>query len=302
MNIITLIRKHKATSVNDLLPILQSFDRKITTTSIHLALVALFSNHYLNLNTKRLYELMRWVNKRYAELPSTSNVETNLSKIRQVVKATFGAESEHYKKSQTHLVFDPKQKKLNIQEYQKKVFDRNSECKPIKVSLINKLLAYNNSTDYKQQIIYLLINSGARYHELFTGLWAIDPENEKNVLLSNIAKTRDKAREISKPLLDNNPQHFLSILGGIVGMNEDSVLHSVNAFLNKEINESSYFLRKAYGNMSFYVLNDPTVAKTVFLSKILGHELYNEQTATCYQSYYIIDDTKTHNIDNNTKI
>ena len=198
MNIITLIRKHKATSVNDLLPILQSFDRKITTTSIHLALVALFSNHYLNLNTKRLYELMRWVNKRYAELPSTSNVETNLSKIRQVVKATFGAESEHYKKSQTHLVFDPIQKKLNIQEYQKKVFDRNSQCLPIKVSLINKLLAYNNSTDYKQQIIYLLINSGARYHELFTGLWAIDTENEHNLVMSNISKTKTEKIKIER--------------------------------------------------------------------------------------------------------
>ena len=96
MDIITFIRKHKATTVNDLLPILQSYDKTIKTKSIHLALVALFSNHYENLNTKRLYELMRWVNSKYAELPSTSNVEANLSKIRQVtvVKAKYGAESE----------------------------------------------------------------------------------------------------------------------------------------------------------------------------------------------------------------
>ena len=139
MDIITFIRKHKATTVNDLLPILQSYDKTIKTKSIHLGLVALFSNHYENLNTKRLYELMRWVNSKYAELPSTSNVEANLSKIRQVVKAKYGAESEHYKKSQTHLLFDPAQKKQNIADYNKKVFERNENCKPIKISLINKL-------------------------------------------------------------------------------------------------------------------------------------------------------------------
>ena len=290
MNIITLIRKHKATSVNDLLPILQSFDRKITTTSIHLALVALFSNHYLNLNTKRLYELMRWVNKRYAELPSTSNVETNLSKIRQVVKATFGAESEHYKKSQKHLLFDPIQKKLNIQEYNKKVFERNSQCLPIKVSLINKLLAYKDSEDYRKKIVYLLIDSGARYSELFHGIWAIDTENEHNLVMSNISKTKNKDREISRPLLSKDPEHFLSILGQIKDMNEDSVLHSVNAFLNKEIGESSYFLRKAFANMAYYVLNDPKIAKTTYLSKILGHNEGDEHTAIIYQNYFIVED------------
>ena len=124
---------------------------------------------------------MRFINKKFSESPSTSNVEGNLSKIRQVVKSAYGAESEEYKKSQLHLVFDPEHKQKNIQEYSKKVFDRNFECKPIKVSLINRLLAHKNSEDYKQQIIYLLVNSGARYHEIFTGVWSFDPENTHNV-------------------------------------------------------------------------------------------------------------------------
>ena len=287
MDIITFIRKHKATTVNDLLPILQSYDKTIKTKSIHFGLVALFSNHYENLNTKRLYELMRWVNSKYAELPSTSNVEANLSKIRQVVKAKYGAESEHYKKSQTHLLFDPAQKKQNIADYNKKVFERNENCKPIKISLINKLLAYKNSTDYKQQIVYLLLNSGARYHEIFTGIWAPDTENEHNVLLSNISKTRDKDREISKPLLDKDPTTFLSILGQVKDMNEDSTHSMVNTFLNKEIGESTYYLRKVFANYAYYVLGDPKIAKTTYLSKILGHNPQDEHTATCYQSYYI---------------
>ncbi len=129
---------------------------------------------------------MRWINKRFSELPSTSNVETNLSKIRQIVKAKYGGESPEYTKSQKHLVFDIVQKKLNMEAYTKKVFDRNSECKPIKVSLINKLLAYKDSEDYRKKIVYLLINSGARYSELFHGVWGPDTENEHYLVMSNI--------------------------------------------------------------------------------------------------------------------
>ena len=114
MNVITLIRKHKTTAVSDMLSILQNYDKKIISKSIHLALVAFFTNHFQTLNKKRLYELMRWVNKKFSELPSTSNVEGNLSKIRQVVKFTYGENSEEYKKSQLHLVFDPEQKQKNI--------------------------------------------------------------------------------------------------------------------------------------------------------------------------------------------
>ena len=288
-NVISFIRKYKTTPISDLLPILHDYDKKIKTRSIHLALVSLFEHHYQNLNEKRLYELMRWVNKKFSELPSTSNVEMNLSKIRQIVKAKYGGDSTQYAKSQTHLVFDPEQKKKNIAEYNKQVFDRNSDCKPIKVSLIDKLLSYKDSEDYRKKLVYLLINSGARYHELFSGVWSADTENEQNIKISNIAKTRDKEREISKPLLDGNSTTFLSILGEIRNLNEESTLHSVNKFLKQEIGESSYFLRKCYANYAYYRLNDPTIAKTTYLSKILGHEINNESTATCYQGYYIED-------------
>ena len=289
MNIITLIRAHKTTPTAELLPIIQQYNKQITTKSIHLALVGLFFHHYQNLNNRRLYELMRWTNKKFAELPSTSNVEMNLSKIRQIVKAEWGYDSEQYKKSQKHLVFDPAQKQKNIEAYNKKVFERNEHCQPIKISLVKRLLAYKDSTDYKKQIVYLLLNSGARYHELFTGVWALDPDNEHNVLLSNIAKTRDKTREISKPLLDKDPATFLSILHSIKDMNEESTHSMVNTFLNKEIGESSYFLRKAFANYAYYILDDQTIAKTTYLSKILGHNTNDESTAACYQGYYIIE-------------
>ena len=80
---------------------------------------------------------MRWLNQKFAALPSTSNVEANLSKIRQIVKAKWGYNSVEYRKSQTHLIFDPAQKQKNIADYNKRVFERNENCQPIKVSLIN---------------------------------------------------------------------------------------------------------------------------------------------------------------------
>ena len=187
-------------------------------------------------------------------------------------------------------MFDPEQKKKNIANYNKQVFDRNSSCIPIKVSLINKLLSYRDSDDYRKKIVYLLIDSGARYSELFHGVWNIDPSNENNLTMSNISKTKDKEREISRPLLDKDPAHFLSVLGEIKEMNEASTLHAVNAFLQKEIGESSYFLRKAFGSMAYFVLNNLSVAKTVYLSKILGHNEGDEHTAIIYQNFFIIED------------
>ena len=160
------------------------------------------------------------------------------------------------------------------------------------MSLINRLLAYKDSDDYKKQITYLLLNSGARFHEIFTGVWALDPDNEHNVLLSNIAKTRDKTRQISKPLLDKDPTTFLAILDEIKNMNEESTHSLVNQFLQKEIGESTYFLRRCFGNYAFHHLGDAqkTIAKTTDLSRILGHEKFNESTATCYQNFYIVED------------
>ena len=138
--------------------------------------------------------------------------------------------------------------------------------------------------------MYLLIDSGARHSELFHGVWDIDPENEHNLVMSNISKTKNKDRIISRPLLDRNPITFFKILDEIKGMNQDSTLHMVNKFLNKEIGDSSYALRKIFGSMAYFVLNDQTVSKTVYLSKILGHNEGDECTAIIYQGVYIVED------------
>ena len=61
----------------------------------------------------------------------------------------------------------------------------------------------------------------------------------------------------------------------------------VNTFLNKDIGESTYYLRKMHANCAYFILADPTVAKTTYLSKILGHNTGDESTATGYQGYYI---------------
>ena len=91
----------------------------------------------------------------------------------------------------------------------------------------------------------------------------------------------------SASLLDKDPTTFLAILDAIKNMNEESTHSLVNQFLQKDVGDSTYFLRKAYANYAYYLLDDPTTAKTTYLSRILGHEIHNESTATCYQGYYI---------------
>ena len=290
MDIITFVRNTKTAPTTELLGRISGYDRSIKTTSLHVALAKLFINHYTGLNERRLVELLRYVNLHYNSLPPTSNVETNMSKIRKELKTKFGYDSRQYNNSLKHLVFDRKQKAQNIADYSAKVFARNNNCKPIKVSLINSLLAYGDSEDYKEQIIYLLLNSGSRFIELFTGNFTLDKDNPSYIKLSNIAKTRDKNRQISKPLLDKNPEKFLSLLKKIRELNPESTKVLINAKLNDSIGETTYFLRKAYANLSYYLLDDPTVSKTTYLAQILGHEENNEATALSYQSFFIEED------------
>ena len=82
----------------------------------------LLRNKFEGLNDRRLYELMRFINARFAKLPSSQNVENKLSSVRQIVKDKLG-DGVRYKKSQIHLVFDPIQKHKNIVEYNRKVFN-----------------------------------------------------------------------------------------------------------------------------------------------------------------------------------
>ena len=287
MDIITFVRNTKTAPTTELLGRISGYDRSIKTTSLHVALAKLFINHYTGLNERRLVELLRYVNLHYNSLPPTSNVETNMSKIRKELKTKFGYDSRQYNNSLKHLVFDKVQKAKNIADYNAKVFARNNNCKPIKVSLINSLLSYGDSEDYKEQIIYLLLNCGSRFIELFTGNFTLDKDNPSHIKLSNIAKTRDKDRTISKPLLDKNPSKFLSLLKKIRELNPESTKILINAKLQESIGETTYFLRKAYANLSYYLLDDKTISKTTYLAQILGHEEGNEATALSYQSYFI---------------
>ena len=81
MNIISFIRANKNVNVDALLSVIQTYDKKIITNSIHLALVDLFRRHYQGLTNKRLYELFNYINKIFRQLPSSSNVEINLRKL-----------------------------------------------------------------------------------------------------------------------------------------------------------------------------------------------------------------------------
>ena len=288
MSVITFIRKAK--QPDNLLLDVKGFDDSIKTRSMPTALFLLFKNHHAGINKKRLVELLKYINAQFAKLPPVSSVEGAMSKIRSVLKTTYGYDSVQYKNSLKFLVFDKEQKSKNIAAYNAKVFERNTHCEPIKISLINTLLENRDAVGYKEQIIYLLLNSGSRFIELFTGNFRLDPDNPTHILLSNIAKTRNKDRIISKPLLDKDPKHFLSVLNDIREYNPKTTKIMVNKMLQDKLGKTTYFLRKVYANMSYHILNNPRIAKTTYLAGILGHELFNETTALSYQGFYIEED------------
>jgi hypothetical protein len=292
MDIINFIRLHKNLPVEQLPATIREFDPSIGTTSPYTVYYELFRKHYSGLNDKRLVELMNWINKKLNKMQPTASVEGTMSKIRGEIKKTFGYDSPQYRSSLSSIVFDKTQKATNIAAYQEKVFTRNENSQPIKISLINRLLTFRDSTNWKEKIIYLLINSGSRYEELFSGKFRLDTQKPHNIKLKNIAKTRDKSRTITKPLLDKDPENFLRVLNEIraLELNQVSSLTLINTLLNNTIGHSSYFLRKTYGNMAFHQLDGKKINKTTYLARILAHNPNNESTALSYQGYYIEED------------
>lgn len=293
VGIIHCIRNNKTIKIEELLDVIKEFDRTIITSSIHIALVELFSNHFSNLNERRLYELLRWINNQYGQLPPTRNVEINMSKIRSMIKKKYGYESKQYTKSQVHLVYDRAEKNKQMSEYTTKVYERCNDQSPVKISVVNKIMEFKDSDNWKKKIIYLLLSSGSRMKEIVVnGKFTEDPKNENNVLLSNIAKSTSPTRKISKPILGKR-EDFLWILKEIQSMKLN--LASTNILVNKElkkiIGDSSYALRRWYGTLSYELFSDTKkISKTSWLSSVLGHDGQNQDTAICYQNYYVEND------------
>lgn len=293
VSIISFVRRNKSIKIEDLLDVIKEFDGTIITSSIHIALVKLFENHFSTLNERRLYELLHWTNSMFGQLPPTRNVEINMSKIRSLIKQQYGYDSTQYTKAKIHLVYDRAEKNKQINEYASKVYERCNDQSPVKISMVNKIMEYKDSNDWKKNVIFLLLASGSRMKEIVEdGKFSADPENEHNVLLSNIAKSKSKTRKISKPILGNR-ENFLRILLKVrsMALNLASTNILVNKELKKLIGESSYALRRWYGTVSYELLADTKkIAKTSWLSSVLGHDGQNTDTAICYQNYYVDND------------
>ena len=296
VGIIHFIRNNKTTNIEDLLEVIKQYDTTIITSSIHIALVKLFENHFESLNERRLYEYLKWINSMFAKMEPGRNTEINMSRIRSMIKKKYGPSSEQYKKSQVHLLYDRAEKAKQIEDYNTKVYERCNNQSPIYMSVVNRLMTYKDSDDWKKKVIYLLLSSGSRMKEIVVdGKFSPDPDNENNILLSNIAKSTSSTREISKPILGDRSD-FLRILEEVRGMN--LILGSTNILVNKELNndigDSSYALRRWYATLTYELLADTNkISKTCWLGSVLGHDKENQETAICYQNYYVEHDEYT---------
>lgn len=281
MDIITFIRRNKKPTMAEI----QSFDRSIKTKSKTLIYYELFKNHWMGLNDRRRVELLKWVNIILNSMPPTSSVEKTMTKIRKLVKDRYGYESPQYRGSLTNLVFDRVQKEKNIQDYNKKIENQTRNSREIKLKDIEKIFEENQGESFQEKLTYLLLNSGSRFVELNTGIFK-DGGNGM-ISLSNIAKTRDKTREIKKELLDLDSEKFMKKLLEYRALNKnpDSAIIQLNSYLKDKYGFSSYTLRKYYANVSYYLQDNKKIQKNSYLSDVLGHE--NDDVAKIYSGYYV---------------
>lgn len=297
MSIISFIRREKNTNVDDAITKIKIYDATLTTTSKTIIFYELFKRNYVGLNVRRGVELMKWINARLNELPPTAGVENAMTKIRKECRGN----EEMYNKSLKYIVFDRTQKQINIDTYNKKIEHETRNSEEIKISLINKIFDDVKEEDgFKEMLIYLLLNSGSRYREICDGVFK--NIGEGRVSLSNIAKTKDKEREIEKELLDKDGKKFMRVLKKYreLEKNEDTGIGQLNVYLKEKYGFSSYKFRKYFCNISYWLQRDATIQKNSYLADILGHT--TDDIAKIYSGFFVNEDEKVcfREIESNT--
>lgn len=289
VNIIQFIRLNKQTPVDEVIPLIKGFDTNINTSSNYLVFFQLFKNHYEGLNHRRLVEFEKFINDKMNQMPPVSSVEQTYSKIRGLVKAKYGYDSDQYRASLKYIVFDKATKNKKIQDYNTRIEHDMKHSETIKISTINKLFDDNVACQNHQQMLtYLLISSGSRFDEINNGVFK--NAGDGHVFLSNISKTRDKKRIIKKRLLDLNTGKFLRVLKDYRALNkvQESAIIQLNAYLQNKYSITSYSLRKWYANISYELDCPDDTQKQIYLSMVLGHD--NLDSAKIYGSFIVEHD------------
>jgi hypothetical protein len=291
MSVINFIRLHKLTSIEDLPASIRAFDSSISTSSPYLVYYKLFQNHYEGLNYRRLVELLRWINTKMNQLPPVSSTEQTMSKIRKLVKEKWEYESKEYKASLANLVFDRPTKFKKIKDYEAKIANENRNTTDLPVSLINKIFEDNKECEtFQQMLTYLLLDSGSRLNEIYTGVYKNDGHGF--ISMSNISKSRDRTRIVKKELLTQDSTKFIKVLKQYRELNKpiESAIVQLNAYLREKYGFTSYHLRKYFGNVAYFLLENKNITQNAFLSSILGHS--DDQTAKVYSSFNVVADTE----------
>jgi len=271
MNIIQFIRANKGKSVEDIASNIRTA-YVITTSSKYLIFYEWFKNHFGRQNTRRLVELLKFINFALNQYLPTASVENIMTRIRTAVKDKYGFHSIQYSASLKNLVFNKIQKNKNREDYAEKIKRQNNNSKIITLSQIEQIFADNTSdTDFRELLTYILLNSGCRFQEAYTGVFT--DMGDGLISMSNIAKTIDKTRVITKEVLDGDSSKFIIKLNLFrrLDKNKASAIIQLNAYLKAKYNITSHTLRKYYANVSFYLQDKGKVQKINYLADVLGH-------------------------------
>ena len=289
MSIINFIRKTKNLPVEEVPLAIRQFDPSLTTSSPYTIYFDLFKNHQAGLNYRRLVEFMKWINTKLNELPPVSSVEQTMCKIRGLVKQTYSYDSQEYRASRKSIVFDRPTKNKKIKDYEAKIQRENRNSEDLPISLMNKIFEDNKACNtFQQMLTYLLLDSGCRFDEIYNGVF----KNARRgfVSLSNISKTLDKQKTIKKELLTQDATTFMKVLKKYRALNKppESAIIQLNSYLRDKYNFTSYALRKYFANVSYCLLDDPSIQKNAHLANVLGHS--TDTIARVYSSFTVLKD------------
>jgi hypothetical protein len=162
--------------------------------------------------------------------------------------------------------------------------------------------------DVYDKIIYAQLNTGSRFVEILKDTKFVkspDAKMSKDILIIGTAKTKDKNKELTRPLIVSNSKSMIALIAEIRkalptdDMTNMETTAKYNSIVNTRLQSltfipekysSSHVLRKIYANMAYLMFAPSNMDRTVYIGDLLGHKEGSFGTSISYTNVKIVDD------------
>jgi len=264
--------------------------------------------NYCKDNGKPIDPLLDSLNMVIPVLSGTRDTRiTYLSRIRSIVKQTYGGDAAEYKTARAALV-SPDTRARN-REYMAGVAQAAGERKFFPLEKLNAIVEkLKISKLFPDKVALCILASGARICEaIHVGHFEEDPDFDDYVIQTGVAKNREgETLSVRKPLLFMTPAEFLELITAMrveyeslcEDKSHDEYLPTATEMVNTRIAElfgdgiTSHKLRAMYGSMAHAQHCAPSETLQHFLARVLGHAADNIVTANSYANVGVLPEEK----------